>query len=142
MSFEDNSDLPGIPDRFVWEAFPEGQDGQRILMLNADVSEERHPSDPIHDVHSHWHHSSVQIALVRELDYSNLGSDGSVSCTFIGEGRCPHAARSLDFAAEYFLDNTKWLIDFHDVFTRMLKEGYTETGSCFGDLCYLSASRR
>ena len=37
--FEDNSDLPGIPDRNVWVAFPEGQDGQRILMLNADVSE-------------------------------------------------------------------------------------------------------
>ena len=36
-AFEDNSDLPGIPDRHVWEAFPEGQDGQRILMLNADV---------------------------------------------------------------------------------------------------------
>ena len=38
-SFEDNSDLPGIPDRHVWEAFPEGPDGQRILMLNADVSQ-------------------------------------------------------------------------------------------------------
>lgn len=41
-SFEDNSDLRrsgiDVPDRHVWEAFPEGEGGQRILMLNADVS--------------------------------------------------------------------------------------------------------
>jgi hypothetical protein len=43
-AFEDNSDLgDDIPDRFPWVAFPDGRDGQRIVMLNADVSD--NPSD-------------------------------------------------------------------------------------------------
>eukprot|EP00977_Amphora_coffeiformis_P023731 scaffold14067_cov172-Amphora_coffeaeformis.AAC.3 len=112
--FEDNSDLDGIPDRNMWEAFPEGRNGQRILMLNADV------------------------ALVRELDDNNMNKNtGRVSCGFIGEGRCPHAARSLDFAAEYRLDNNLWLRDFQDVFQRMLINGYGETTECFNEVCRL-----
>lgn len=80
-----------------------------------------------------------QIALVRELDEGNLAEDGSVSCGFIGDGRCPHAARSLAFACEYRIDNTMWLIDFQDVFTRMLTNGYGagNTG-CGDDVCLLS----
>jgi hypothetical protein len=38
---ESNSDLDGMPDRPAWEAFPRSEDfpeGERILMLNADVS--------------------------------------------------------------------------------------------------------
>lgn len=41
----DNSDLPGIPDRPAWRAFPPALDGSgetvEILMLNADVSQLR-----------------------------------------------------------------------------------------------------
>jgi hypothetical protein len=38
--FEDNGDLADdIPDRFPWVAFPDGRNGQRIVMLNADVSD-------------------------------------------------------------------------------------------------------
>ena len=66
-----------------------------------------------------------------------MKKDGKVSCDFIGRGRCPHAARSLDFAAEYFLDNNLWLNDFQDVFTTMLINGYSRSGLCFGELCYL-----
>lgn len=136
---EDNSDLPGIPNRHVWEAFPEGQDGQRILMLNADVS-----LSVFQSILSNFIHITMlllfQIAIVRELTDDNMDEDGRVSCAFIGRGRCPHAARSLDFAAEYFLDNTLWLNDFKDVFTKMLMNRYTRTVRCFGDLCYLAVS--
>lgn len=114
-SFEDNSDLEDIPDRNVWEAFPEGREGQRILMLNADV------------------------ALVRELTDENMDKDGRVSCGFIREGRCPHAARSLEFAVEYRLNNNLWLRDFQDVFQRMLINGYTESDKCFNGVCRLSS---
>jgi hypothetical protein len=76
---------------------------------------------------------------VRELDDSNLAADGSVSCAFIGDDRCPHAARSLEFACEYRIDNTLWLLDFQDVFSRMLTNGYgTGNGGCEDDVCLLS----
>jgi len=115
-AFEDNRDLAGIPNRHMWEAFPQGRNGQRILMLNADI------------------------ALVRELDDNNMDKNGEVSCGFIGEGRCPHAARSLDFAAEYRLDNNLWLRDFQDVYQRMLINGYTESDECLNNVCLLQSS--
>ena len=39
--FENNQDLEGIPNRRAWVAFPPSDDfpdGERIIMLNADVS--------------------------------------------------------------------------------------------------------
>jgi hypothetical protein len=115
--FEDNSDLEDMPDRHVWAAFPQGRNGQRILMLNADI------------------------ALVRNLTEDNMADDGEVSCDFIGEGRCPHAIGSLEVAAEYRLDNELWLTDFADVLHRMLDHGYVvdNTVDCVVDVCFLTA---
>ena len=68
-----------------------------------------------------------------------MNKNGRVSCDFRGRSRCPHAARSLDFAAEYFLDNNLWLNDSPELFTAMLINGYRSTfNRCFGELCYLS----
>lgn len=114
--FGDNSDLPGVADRHFWVAFPQGQDGQRIVMLNADV------------------------ALVREITDSNMDKDGKMSCDFIGSSKCPHAARSLDYVAEYRLDNSLWLTDFQDILKRMLDNGYTLSQNCSGGVCFLVPS--
>jgi len=122
--FINNDDLPGIPDRFFWHAFPENPDlpdgVEPIVMLTADI------------------------ALVREIDETNLRkNDGVVSCAFRTEPqlpdspppspRCPHAERSLRFAAEYRFDNALWLNDFEKVFKRMLIHGYD-----LSDLCYIT----
>lgn len=83
---------------------------------------------------------NADIALVRNLTNDNMASDGEVSCAFIDENRCPHAADSLDFAAEYRLDNELWLNDFSDVLKRMVNAGYSVTNECILDVCILEAS--
>lgn len=142
--FEDNSDLPGIPDRNLWIAFPEGRDGQKIVMLNADVSFDLSILSNVMKIFLYqklmrrsFH--SIQIALVRELTDQNMDKEtGEVSCGFIGEGRCPHASGSLDFVAEYRINNNLWLNDFQDVFKKMLRKGYQVTQDCFNGVCILA----
>ena len=70
--------------------------------------------------------------MVRNLTRDNMSESGRVSCSFtlrqLAEGattqRCPHAARSFDFAADYRFDNALWLRDFQDVYHKMLNHGY------------------
>jgi hypothetical protein len=70
-----------------------------------------------------------------------MRSDGKVDCGFIaatsGDGpRCPHAARSLQFAADYRFDNRMWLNDFQSVYKKMLTNGYNRVG-CNNAICSL-----
>ena len=118
---EDNSDNPPFSDKSIWEAFPPNTTDptqvERIVMLNADI------------------------ALVRELTDENMDEQGRVSCAFtnvVGGGavpRCPHAERSIEFAAEYLFDNELWLNDFMRVYHRMLNHGCTDGIFCNGGLC-------
>jgi hypothetical protein len=63
----------GIPDRHIWTGSP---GGKKIVMLNVDV------------------------AIVRDLNETNMDHDGRVNCTFRREGRCPHNARAIEFAID------------------------------------------
>jgi hypothetical protein len=63
----------GMPDRNVWTGFP---GGTKIVLLNADV------------------------ALVRELNSTNMDANGKVSCNFRQEGRCPVNTRAIGFAVD------------------------------------------
>jgi len=109
---EDNSDLPEFPDKFVWTGFPEGT---KIIMLNADI------------------------AIVREITDRNMRPDGTVTCNFVGAGRCPVAERSFRFAVEYTFDNLLWLNDFYRVFEIMITSGYRGRENCsLGRVCRLT----
>ncbi len=75
---------------------------------------------------------------------------GRVSCAFTqriasdtGSSRCPHAERSLEFAAEYKFDNDLWLRDFQRVYKKMLNHGYDydRTKQCKGGLCVYGDTR-
>jgi hypothetical protein len=67
-----------------------------------------------------------------------MREDGVVTCGFtratIPQGSalksCPHAARSLQFAAEYRFNNTLWLHDFESVYKRMLINRYDRAFLC------------
>ena len=70
--------------------------------------------------------------------------DGKVSCAFTQQiafntnsPRCPEAAKSLKFAANYKFDNDLWLHDFEKVFKRMLNNGYNYNANqvCPGGMC-------
>lgn len=85
---------------------------------------------------------------MRELNETNLLPDGMVTCTFIsgfamqtGDPRCPHAKKSLGFAADYRFDNDLWLRDFEKVYKKMLNHGYPyETGKeCLNGICQYDA---
>jgi hypothetical protein len=83
-----------------------------------------------------------QIALVRQLDASNMGNGGIVNCGFttatsVGGPRCPHAERSLLFMAEYRFDNMLWLNDFQIVFKKMLTNGFDTSAGCTNVVCSL-----
>lgn len=118
-----NEDLAEIPNQPAWIAFPPALNGigtTEIIMLNADM------------------------ALVRELNRTNMAEDGTVNCAFVAFfasrdsiPRCPHAVQSFDFAVEYKFNNELWLNDFAQVYKKMLNHGYPydPTLECPGDLC-------
>jgi hypothetical protein len=88
-----------------------------------------------------------QISLVRELTHENVLADGTVLCEFVqffatqqNVTRCPQASLSLEFAAEYKLDNALWLHDFSRVYKKVLNHGYPydPTLDCPGSICVYS----
>jgi hypothetical protein len=50
---------------------------------------------------------------------------------------CPRAS-TFDQVAAYSLDNSLWLIDFHEAFTSMMLTGHTVPGSCTSLPCELA----
>jgi hypothetical protein len=60
----------GIPDRHVWTGNP---GGVKIVMLNADI------------------------AMVRDLNSTNMDENGKVSCNFRRQGACPVNERVITF---------------------------------------------
>ena len=118
-NLERNGDLPDQPNRFIWTGFP---GGTKIIMLNSDI------------------------AIVRDLNEENMVMEdgrsqirGTVLCDFVGPSRCPHAAMSFQFAAEYTFDNLLWLRDFRDVMDKMTTKGYDADMTCpLFDVCPMS----
>eukprot|EP00978_Attheya_sp_CCMP212_P011504 scaffold28405_cov49-Attheya_sp.AAC.1 len=124
QNFVDNSDVIRAPDRFQWErngnrGRGRGRGGGRgtVIMLNSDI------------------------AITRNLT-GHLGPTGEADCTFRGSppNRCPIATESLLLAAEYKFDNTKFLVDFADVYNKVLVQGYG-TPTCVTPPCPLTVSR-
>lgn len=63
----------GFPEQHVWTGFP---NGRKIVLLNADV------------------------AIVRDLNPSNMDGNGRVSCNFRRTGRCPENTNAIQFAID------------------------------------------
>lgn len=81
-----------------------GGGGGRLIMLNSDI------------------------ALVRDFS-SSIDSGGEISCQFENNNACP-AAETLPQMAAYRNNNNLWLVDFKDVFERMLIHRYDPSVSC------------
>lgn len=108
--FESNSDLPDFDDHHIWLGTPEGVDGRLIIMLNADI------------------------AIVRDLNDSNMEPDGEVTCAFverdfIDDPVCPHVPGALEQAARYRFNNREWLLDFDATLRKMVRNGYDMTSN-------------
>ena len=109
----ERNDGNSFPNKHIWTGFP---GGTKIVMLNADI------------------------ALVRQLDGSNVQNNGRVNCRFVGENTCPVAEQSFRFAVEYTFDNMLWLRDFRQVMIIMIENGYRRAGCAGNGLCRLIAN--
>ena len=111
--FVDNSDLPGIPDRFQWKKGTGGGSGggggfggmgSDVFMLDSDL------------------------AIARDFGESLDAETGEVTCTIKpSKSGCPFA-NTIDIAELYRNDNQQWVEDFRDAFTKMLVTGYIRGG--------------
>lgn len=113
----DNSDIPGVPDRWQW--FHQNIDrDQRLTMLTSDV------------------------AMVRQLEQGvNIEADGRVTCPFQGRNRCPTADATFPHMQRYRNNRSLFLSDFQEVLDEMVENGYRRTGSCpEGDVCRLEVA--
>jgi len=105
----DNSDIPGMPNRWQWE-----QNG--LMMLDVDMA-------IVRDYQGHFDSASGQALC------SHLPSSSTTPA-------CPFASATIDFVAKYKNDEIQWLIDFKEVFSAMLVHGYDASATCDG-LCVL-----
>jgi hypothetical protein len=110
QTFVDNSYDPTFrgPDRFQWER--NIRRGGPIVMLNSDI------------------------AITRDLTGHLDPTTGEATCAFRGgnnnnapQNMCPIAEASLLLAAQYKFNNTKFLIDFSNVYNEVLVQGYAKS---------------
>ena len=108
-----NSDIPGIPPRFQFQATVEGLS---LTMLNSDI------------------------AMVRNLvEGENLMPDGNVTCNFSGTNACSRNTPFFDVMKRYSLSRFLFLNDFRDALDLMIENGYWRGGSCEEDeVCVLT----
>jgi len=89
---------------------------------------------------------NVDIALVRDFSGSLDSNTGEVSCLFgcpdcqvDTPPMCPFSRETFSFMQDYRNDNSLFLSDFEDVFSRTLVNGYDTSSGCSegGDPCRL-----
>jgi hypothetical protein len=125
QNFVNNSD-PSItgrgPDRFQWER--KGRRGRgkgpgTIIMLNSDIALTRN--------------------LTGHLETPGSETTGEADCKFSDPtskpNQCPIAKASLLIAAKYKFNNTKFLVDFSDVYNKVLVQGYNTSTTCVTEPC-------
>jgi len=112
--FRNNSDLPGKPPRFQFEADVKGVD---LTMLNSDI------------------------ALVRNLvEGENLMPSGEVTCTFSGPDACSSDTPFLPFVQAYAKSRGIFLVDFREALNLMIDNGYELETTCEEDeVCTLTS---
>ena len=113
---QDNSNIPNIPNRQFW--FNQRDNGRRTIMTSSDI------------------------ALVRDFSNSMDVETKEVSCSFRGRNTgCPFARETFRIVAEFKFDVDQWIVEFKDVFTKVLLTGYDASGSCDSPPCQLPQSR-
>lgn len=115
---------PSLPNRFQWDRSPEAKTTD-VLCENifstffGDDSSEDDDTPVVVGLTTMM--TNADISMVRTFG-DDISNDGDVACAFKGPTACP-AAKTLEQAAMYSMDNNLWLTDFKATWEKMVSNG-------------------